>query len=259
MHLTNEQIIEQALGDEIPGAAAHVMACAECEAEVQAYRDVWALTREVPGPPPGYADKMWERIQWRLGPPPRRRRWPTILAIAASVMLAVVAGVLIWRERHVPAERMMTAPQAQTPPKVRQHMSITVTPADDPETKKRMAIVDATTNPHKLAELARHDPALAVRLEAIRVLGFVDDRESSGYLVDIYRHAREPEARQYAVMALLMHKDTASVALLESEEKDPAVKSNISGMLASYRATAKMHQNEEPPPVEPARNRKPPR
>ena len=72
MHLTDEQIIEYALGvslGEPVRGAEHIAACAECRSEVEAY--VWTLETvrdNLPQPPKGYAERLWAAIEPRLKP-----------------------------------------------------------------------------------------------------------------------------------------------------------------------------------------------
>jgi len=54
MHLTDEQIIDLALGDRGLKGLAHVIACAECRAEVEAYvRTLKTVRGSLAGNPPG--------------------------------------------------------------------------------------------------------------------------------------------------------------------------------------------------------------
>src|SRR5260370_16019142 len=101
MHVTEEQLVLHVFGDDDAEAQAHVAACAECQAEVQKFRDVVALVDEVPVPErgDGYGEQVWNSIRWRLGPQRPQRRWLAPLLVAAILAIAFVGGLLVRQQQ----------------------------------------------------------------------------------------------------------------------------------------------------------------
>ena len=246
------------------------------------------LPREEPGRPlyhlpPGFADHVMQEIRMRE----HRRKAKRVSAILALGFCAIVLAHLTIgsyapamhyeipvarvKPRPVPLpvtaptrepvriakaiDQSSYAPQVQTGPvRSPERMVVTVTPPVDPALKKKLDVVHTTRNLHKLAEMARREPSLQVRLEAISELGMIGGEESNGYLVDLYPYEQEREAKERIVMTLLGRYDTESVEKLESMETNPAARGHIADMLTSYRAARKGQQE---PPAQPARNRHP--
>ncbi|MDH4160244.1 MAG: anti-sigma factor [Actinomycetota bacterium] len=114
-HLDPEDVALHALGEPLDGAAsAHLQACPSCASDLSALAEVVAVGRvldrhdTLEAPPP----RVWEAIRSQLtpdlpvsGPSPdaelapivslagRRRRWPTGLLVAASVLGVLVGSV----------------------------------------------------------------------------------------------------------------------------------------------------------------------
>src|SRR5215467_9162041 len=97
MHLTQEQLIDYVFGDEVPDARVHLAACEECRAEEASFRRVLLAVDNLPGPPEGYAAEMLEKVWPRLTPQQPARRFPPMLAAAAAIAAACIAGLLAWR------------------------------------------------------------------------------------------------------------------------------------------------------------------
>ena len=271
-HLTDEQLIDTALGDEIPGAAMHLRGCAECEAEVQIYRDVMAVTLDLPEPPPGFFDEVWDNVRHRLPRRRRRRRIVPILAAVAAAVIAVIAGLTVWRaaktppagptrppEAHVapPAKKGPPAPvglQEEVQVKARAPKTFYAPPGKEPRPEpsvvpRQQYYVEVTATdapPPPTAEevaivagMARNDPSADRRIVAIRQLAHMGGDAASDALVALYPTEAEANVRWAIVSALLMQWKPAAVETLASQEKDPALQHEIQTTLQSWRA--KMH------------------
>ncbi|HYM59800.1 MAG TPA: hypothetical protein VEZ11_02785 [Thermoanaerobaculia bacterium] len=145
MHLFHE--------DDAPaGAQAHLDECAACRAELETLRGVLTLvdTAEVPEPPAGYGEKVWNRLRWKLDAPPARTRlWQGWVAAAAVVTGVFVAGTW-WRAEHVktiaPAAIATARPAAEQPAAPDRLLSLVV--GDHLDNSERL-----------LAEIAHADPS----------------------------------------------------------------------------------------------------
>ncbi|HEU4521230.1 MAG TPA: hypothetical protein VFT12_04450 [Thermoanaerobaculia bacterium] len=121
-HLNEEQLVAfHYRDDDAPAAASqHLGGCAECAKQYDVLRRVLALVDEAPVPErgEGYGEEVWKRLRWKLGSRERRRRWQSLIALAAMLAVAFVTG-LLWRSRpdapSVPAIATTTAAPAITP------------------------------------------------------------------------------------------------------------------------------------------------
>jgi len=215
MHLTDEQIIDQALGDEDAGATAHFAVCAYCREEFEAYRDTLTTVRDnLPSPPAGYAERLWAAIEPRLAPrrPPRRRL--TLLATAATVAVVCIAGLFAWRYTQTP-----------NPPKLEAHTP-RHRPPDVPAAADEQRIL-ASKDPEGLTALARSSKSRKVRIHAIRILGLSGSPTVSATLVALYGNELDPDVRSAIVRSLSIRRDVAELETLLKTEKSPAVQHDI--------------------------------
>ena len=177
MHVTEEQLVLHVFGDDDAEAKAHVAACAECQAEVQRFRDVVALVDEVPPPErgDGYGDEMWNRIRWRLGPQRPQRKWLAPLLVAAMLAIAFIGGLLVKQQQ--PLIRRSAAPS----PRVAGRRPSAATP----ERLLRAVVDDHLDDSERvLLEVANADPS--------RPLDTTSESRRAGDLVAanrIYRQA----------------------------------------------------------------------
>jgi predicted anti-sigma-YlaC factor YlaD len=100
-HLSEEQLVAHYYRDfDAPaGAAEHLMACPDCRTQYDTLCRVLTLVDELPVPERGdeYADKVWNRLRWRLERR-KRRTWTSVAALAAVLAIAFFAGQL-WHAR----------------------------------------------------------------------------------------------------------------------------------------------------------------
>jgi hypothetical protein len=101
-HLSHEEFVlsyysEPGLG---AGRREHLAHCQDCIAELAQLAAVLDRVTPVEVPEPGddYEARVWDRLQWRLRSEKRRERftWVKALAVAATVIVAFLAGVL-WK------------------------------------------------------------------------------------------------------------------------------------------------------------------
>ena len=100
-HLNHDEFVlsyyrEPGLGTD---RAQHLEQCDECRAELARLAAVLdqVTPAEVPEPGDDYESRTWDRLQWRLRGEPRRRGGLTgWIAVAATVAIAFLAGVL-WK------------------------------------------------------------------------------------------------------------------------------------------------------------------
>ena len=203
MHLTNEQIIDQALGDRDAEAMAHIDACALCRDEYQSYCDTLALVRDhLPKPPEGYADMIWSRIEPHLIPPRSwwwRRRRMALIRIAATLAVACIAALLAWRAGHTPAA---------------------LPPAPSAEELRKSGV-------ERLAATARTAPSPEARIAAIRTLGELGGAQASERLVSLYGVEHDVEVRRNIVFALAVHQDKDALHQIAAAETDPELQKLI--------------------------------
>lgn len=116
-HLTEEQLVafHYRESDAPATASQHLGVCAECAQQYEVLRRVLALVNEAPIPERGerYGEEVWNRLRWKLGSRARRRRWQSLIAIAAMLAIAFAAGQF-WRARQdsLPAIATTTNPAA---------------------------------------------------------------------------------------------------------------------------------------------------
>ena len=115
-HLSQEELILSYYGEPELGAgrSEHLAACPQCTGELAALAAVLDRVTPVEVPEPGddYEARTWDRLQWRLrGEKKRDRfRWVKSAAIAATVMVAFLAGVF-WK---LPSRQVDESPRLAT-------------------------------------------------------------------------------------------------------------------------------------------------
>jgi hypothetical protein len=87
--------------DEMEAMRRHLAGCPRCAAEVRSLAEIPALLEhagaddEIAAPSPGLEEEVLDRfVRERAASRPRRRRWPRI-AIPATAVAALVAGILV--------------------------------------------------------------------------------------------------------------------------------------------------------------------
>lgn len=195
MHLTeNDLVLHHYHDSESPAAVEqHLASCPECRNELESIRRVLALVDELPVPDrgDGYGEQVWNRLRWRLGGE-RRRNWQSMLAAAAVLAVAFIAGVL-WHARNVaPAPSRLTPKAAQVAP----------AGATAPRSHDRVLVVVVTdhldSSERMLQELENADPK--------RPLDLGDERKRAEDLLtsnQIYRQtaAQRGDERLAAVLS----------------------------------------------------------
>jgi hypothetical protein len=100
-HLDEEGVVAACFGDEGPGDAGHLRACAECAAAVERMRAVVDAVEADPVPERGddYGARVWERLEPKLEWERARRRRQAVVrrslvwgTLAASLVVAFLAG-----------------------------------------------------------------------------------------------------------------------------------------------------------------------
>lgn len=101
-HLNEEQLVAFHYRDldARPDASRHLGECSECATQYDTIRRVLALVGDaaVPERDDRYGEEVWTRLRWKLGNR-ERRRWQSLLAIAAMLAVAFLAG-LLWNNRR---------------------------------------------------------------------------------------------------------------------------------------------------------------
>ncbi len=122
-HLSQEEFILSYYGEPELGAARreHLAQCETCIAELAGLAAVLDRVTPVDVPEPGddYEARTWDRLQWKLRGEKKRARftWVKSAAIAATVLIAFLAGVL-WKSpsrRVVESSRVATGTTATNP------------------------------------------------------------------------------------------------------------------------------------------------
>ena len=99
-HFSHDEFVLTYYGE--PGLAdgrrTHLETCDACRAELSALAAVLDRVTPVEVPDPGddYEARVWDRLQWRLRGEKKQRPWMAWVAVAATVALAFVAG-LLWK------------------------------------------------------------------------------------------------------------------------------------------------------------------
>ena len=158
-HLTEEQLVAFHYRDsDAPATASqHLGACGQCARQYDVLRQVLALVNEAPIPErgDGYGAEVWTRLRWKLGSRARRRRWQSLVAIAAMLAIAFVAGQF-WRARQgsIPAIATTTNPAAPVAP---------AASGDDAAGKLLFVVVNdhLDTSGRMLLEVANADTTIA--------------------------------------------------------------------------------------------------
>jgi len=137
-HLSQEEFVLSYYGELGTERRAHLDQCQQCIAELASLAAVLDRVTPVDVPEPGddYAARVWSRLQWRLRGEKKRERftWVKSAAIAATVIIAFLAGVL-WspsREDNGPRVATATTATAATP--------VSTKPAED-ASKTRILLV----------------------------------------------------------------------------------------------------------------------
>lgn len=113
-HLSQEEIVLSYYGEPELGAGRreHLAHCETCVAELARLATVLDRVTPVEVPDPGddYEARVWNRLQWRLRGEKKRDRftWVKSAAIAATVAIAFLAGVLWSPGRRVDDTRVAT-------------------------------------------------------------------------------------------------------------------------------------------------------
>ncbi len=125
-HLSQEEFVLHYYGEPELGAdrREHLAHCQTCIAELTTLAAVLDRVAPVEVPEPGedYEARVWDRLQWRLRGEKKRERltWAKALALAATVIVAFLAGVL-WKSssrRVDESSRVATATTNPTTPLV---------------------------------------------------------------------------------------------------------------------------------------------
>ena len=109
-HLTEEQLVafHYRDGDAPAATSQHLAACDDCANQYDVLRRVLALVNDAPIPQRDerYGEEIWNRLRWKLERRARRQKWQSLLAVAAMLAVAFVAGHF-WR-----ANRKAVSPDA---------------------------------------------------------------------------------------------------------------------------------------------------
>jgi hypothetical protein len=99
--LIGPYVLEALEPDEMEAMRRHLAGCPRCAAEVRSLAEIPALLDgagaddEIEAPSPGLEEEVLDRfVRERAASRPRRRRWPRI-AIPATAVAALVAGILV--------------------------------------------------------------------------------------------------------------------------------------------------------------------
>jgi hypothetical protein len=121
-HFSHDEFVLTYYGE--PGLAAerrtHLDSCDACRTELSNLAAVLdrVTPLEVPEPGDDYEARVWDRLQWRLRGEKKQRPWMAWAAVAATVVLAFVAG-LLWKSGRAVDEPGLvatgTTPQQPVP------------------------------------------------------------------------------------------------------------------------------------------------
>ena len=119
-HLSQDEFVLSYYGDPELGSdrREHLQRCAECRAELAGLAAVLDRVTpiEAPEPDAGYEARVWDRLQWRLRSERRRspNPWMKWVAIAATVAIAFIAGLLVNRRVSIAPTPMAGKPSPIT-------------------------------------------------------------------------------------------------------------------------------------------------
>ena len=256
MHLTEEELIDHVLGE----TNVHVAACAACRNDAKILGYALALTRDVPPPPEGHFEKIWNEVEWRLLPRPSRQTPPASLMATAATLVLVLAAAVIWV--------MMTRPQPQTPNAVvvktpapsvpqttvvpppvqmatappqqaaRRHAAPprAVQEEKAPTNERRFTILPggrtpSPANPDRdaddLAAIARNSKSLHERIDAINALSLASTQHADENLQVLYREEEIGDIRRAIVHALYIRMSKSVLKSLMSQETDPEMRQQM--------------------------------
>jgi hypothetical protein len=182
-HLNEDDLVMHLFRDEDApaGAQAHLDGCQACRAELETLRGVLTLVdfAEVPEPPPGYGERVWNRLRWKLdAPAARARHWQGWVAAAAVVAGGFVAGAwwrAEWMKPIAPVPVATKGPAAEQQAAPDRLLSLVV--GDHLDSSERM-----------LAEIAHADPS--------RSFDAVSDQHKAEELVAANRIYRQSALRR---------------------------------------------------------------
>lgn len=131
-HLSQEELVLHYYGEPELGTdrREHLAQCPACTAELTTLATVLDRVTPVEVPEPGddYETRVWDRLQWRLRGERKRERftWVKALAVAATVIVAFLAGVL-WKS---------SSRRGDESPRIATATTNTATPLDDLATRR---------------------------------------------------------------------------------------------------------------------------
>jgi len=171
-HLSAEELIDLAEGEQPESGATHLASCAECRASLAELRAMLAMTAavDVPEPSPLFWDHFSTRVAEAVAadrtPAAAPRRWFRLLGPAMAALALLVAAVLFLR-----------APSGgSTPPSTTGASPMASTAADSPrELLNDSTIVD--------------DPSLALVADLVADIGLDGASEAGMTTVDTAEHA----------------------------------------------------------------------
>jgi len=85
-------------------------------------------------------------------------------------------------------------------------------------------------------DIARNEKVIHLRVEAVRSLGIMGGKKTGDRLVAIYGSDTRPEVRRAVIQSLFLQHNAPALTALEREEKDPALKRDISRTLSMMQA-----------------------
>jgi hypothetical protein len=109
LHLTDDDLVLHYYGEEVPRAESHLVACADCQANLTQLQRVMAFIDSAPAveAPDGFERIAWARLEPSLRAP--RRGWVSWFVFSPA-RLAFAAGVLVLVGASFMAGRLMPRP-----------------------------------------------------------------------------------------------------------------------------------------------------
>ena len=108
-HLSPQQLTDTYYGEADPAMREHLQQCSQCAGDYRLLEELLHAVRDMPVPEPeaGYENRVWTRLLPQL--PQRkplssflfRRPWAWAPALAASLAIAFLAGMLTQQHRHL--------------------------------------------------------------------------------------------------------------------------------------------------------------